>query len=160
MSLSFITSSEGDDMPGWQPNWSDVEFDHAAAGAYAYACEQGAHTLHTWVAEREGAARHAVEGWEGPHRMSFDKRLNSLHDYARMQAVALGEDAADARVASATASFEQRRRIELREQWHRESAIEQEQARLADEAARQAIEQAARRAATEQAVPVPLGNAR
>ena len=37
------------------------------------------------------------------------------------------------------------------------AATLEEQARMADEAARQAIEQAARRAATEKAAPVPVG---
>ena len=117
-------------MPSWQPEWADVQFDHAAAGAYAHACDQGARTLHAWVSQREGLARHAVEDWEGPHRLSFDRRLVAVHDLARRQAATLGTEAEEVRLASAMAAFEQRRRYESREQWFREQAAEQESARL------------------------------
>ena len=117
-------------MPSWQPEWADVQFDHAAAGAYAHACDQGVRTLHAWVSQREALARHAVAGWEGPHRLSFDRRLVAVHDLARRQAVALSTEAEEVRLASAMAAFEQRRRYESREQWFREQAAEQETARL------------------------------
>lgn len=127
-------------MPNWQPDWTDVQFDHGAAAAYAAACDDAAAGLHRWIAGREAAARQAVRDWEGPHRVSFDHQLAGLHEEARAAAITLLDQARQIEEASVAASREQLRRLDNRQRWLREQAQEAEQARL--EAERLAAEQA------------------
>lgn len=112
-------------MPNWTPDWSDVEFDHAAAQAAVDACRAAARSAEA-AATTTGAARTpAVEDWSGAHRDDFDieepvvlDELRDLPRELRALATAIEEGAAEA-------TAEQAHREAERDRWRRELAAEQ-----------------------------------
>lgn len=106
--------------PTWQPDWTDVRFDHAAAAEAARACRRAARRLTELAVERTGLDGAATLEWRGRYRGDFD-HVRGVHqrwtarlvDDLRAQADRL-EAAAD------TARSLQRQREEERARWREE----------------------------------------
>lgn len=113
-------------MPDWQPNWSDVGFDHAAATAAADECRSSARAIDAGLTGLAGlpAADHWVgaykDDWsadQGPTRTD----LSGTRDDLRALARAIDQAATDARA-------EQTHREQERERWREEVRAETEDA--------------------------------
>lgn len=112
-------------MPGWQPNWHDVRFDHAAAAEAVRACEQAVRLLDGVGDAHEREAGEAAADWTGSAASRFaDQRavvstvLQGAID-ALLDAIRRIEDAAD------QATELQRHRERERERWYDERRAEQ-----------------------------------
>ena len=118
-------------MPGWQPNWEDVRFDHAGAQEAAAECDACAAFLDGRQAALGPAIAAARVEWRGLHRQRFDDETDLLDHEARGLADELRLTAARIRADADAARAEQRRRELDRERWFEERARE-----VAEEAAR------------------------
>lgn len=145
-------------MPGWQPNWEDVRFDHAGAQEAAAQCDGCAAFLdgrHAALGPAIAAAR--VE-WRGVHRERFDDETVLLDHEARVLADELRLTAARIRADADAARQEQRRREFDRERWLEERAREEAEEAVRVEAARaEAVRLAA--APPPAVTPVPVNRA-
>lgn len=128
-------------MPSWQPTWSDVDFDHAAAEAAARELETTARVLSESAGPLHRSAENARLEWQGRHRERFDEELLRLAREREALIAALLGDAHRIRQSSADARLEQRRREDTRERWQREAAAERTEAERT-EAERNAAERA------------------
>jgi uncharacterized protein YukE len=113
-------------MPDWQPDWSDVRFDHAAAEAAAAECDRTAAVIGDQRACRAELARLAGARWRGRNRDDFDAAAARLDGDAAALAATLTSLAARIRQAADQARAEQARREAQRASWHREQAREAE----------------------------------
>lgn len=111
-------------MPDWQPNWSDVEFDHAAATTAVTECRSSARAIDSAVGGLDGLP--ATDHWVGAYKddWSADQAptrndLTGTADDLRALATAI-EQAAEA------ARAEQRHRVAERERWREELRAETE----------------------------------
>ncbi len=113
-------------MPDWQPDWSDVAFDHAAATTAVTECRSSARSIDTALAGLAGlpATDHWVGRYEddwsadqGPTRTDLTGTAADLRALAR----AIEQAAADARA-------EQAHREAERERWREEARTEAEEA--------------------------------
>ena len=109
-------------MPDWQPEWSDVAFDHAAASTAAEECRASARALDAALAGLSGLP--ATDHWVGRFKddWSADQNptrtdLGGTRDDLRALARAIEQAAADARA-------EQTRREDERERWWEEAREE------------------------------------
>jgi hypothetical protein len=111
-------------MPSWQPDWTDVPFDQAAARAAVEACQETATLLRVARSERSHLAELARTEWHGPHRHAFD-RAYGANDRAilRIHDALLGI-ARMIEAAAATARTQQSVREEDRARWHAENSAE------------------------------------
>jgi hypothetical protein len=94
--------------------WSDVRFDHAAAGAAIAACRATAA-----ICERaaEGAARASADAsldWDGEARHGFERVTAAHLEHLERTAARCRELADDIEVAAEAARYEQRRRLTAR----------------------------------------------
>lgn len=117
-------------MPDWQPNWSDVDFDHAAATTAAEECRSSARALDTALGGLDGLP--ATDHWVGRYKddWSADQTptrtdLSGTRDDLRALARAIDRAAADARA-------EQAHRESERERWREEAREEAEAEEPAD----------------------------
>ena len=119
-------------MPDWQPNWSDVDWDHGAASAAIGALRRAADMLDQTTGHRERVAGEARAEWRGRDRELFGGELQQMVNRAHQLA---GEyrDAAD-RIARASqwAWDEQRRREQERARWYMEKEAEERARRRHD----------------------------
>jgi uncharacterized protein YukE len=112
-------------MPNWQPDWTDVQFDHAAAHAYAAACRRTSTTVRQVANERRRLAADAVVDWEGPQRDRFDADLVRWSMQASNVADQLIETANSVEAQADTARREQAHRELQRSRWWEESQAEE-----------------------------------
>jgi hypothetical protein len=116
-------------MPDWQPNWEDVDFDHAAAQAAVDECRLSAgalDTAFTGVATAE-ATLDTDGAWAGPYRFDFDAAQPAMMTDAGDTAGALRRLANDIATAAVQAGAEQEQRERDRERWWAEKAVEDQQ---------------------------------
>jgi uncharacterized protein YukE len=124
---------QGDTMPTWSPNWSDVVFDHQSAHDYAEACRRTGSELTRIRGQRELLARSAVIEWEGANRTRFDHEITRWDRQAESLANQLVTTARQVEAAAAEAQQTQAHRELLRQQWLDEDAAERTAAsRLAE----------------------------
>jgi len=113
-------------VPDWTPDWTDVDFDHAAARAAADACRRAAGVADASATSTGAARGSAVEDWTGVHRDDFDIEepvvLDELTD-TRTELLTLATAIEDGATAATT---EQAHRESERDRWWRELAAEQE----------------------------------
>lgn len=111
-------------MPDWQPNWADVDFDHAAAEEAARRCRTTALAIDTGRDATEPSHRDAVADWEGRLCGQYRARwgrltgaLAALRDdlLALAEAIEAGAEAARA---------EQARRERQRDRWRAQLRVE------------------------------------
>lgn len=111
-------------MPDWTPNWSDVNFDHAAADRAATECDAVATRLRDSVGERQRLATTARDQWAGRYRDDFDTAFAArIGDSGRLEAD-LRALARRIREAAAAAGAEQARREGDRTRWRSEQRAE------------------------------------
>lgn len=123
-------------MPSWNPDWTNVRFDHAAAQQAVDELGRCATMLDDQTTERVRLARTAQQEWRGAARHRFDDELATLTSRAAWLVSNLRSLAADIERSSEAARTEQRRRELDRARWHDE--------RRREEAARAAAGQPAR----------------
>lgn len=111
-------------MPDWQPNWTDVEFDHAKATAAAEECRTSARAIDTALGGLSGLP--AADHWVGRYKDDWEADqaptrtdLTGTRDDLRALARKIDQAAADA-------TAEQTHREEERERWREELRQEQE----------------------------------
>ena len=140
-------------MPAWQPNWVDVRFNYGAAEAAASSLDAGSAGMRSSYDAVHGEHRTRGADWEGAHRDTFRKSLDSVTSTAANDMQMLKAAAARIRQAALSAQHEQHARVAARAQWQAESAAEERarQAAIAAETARQAAAAGVAKAAVEAA---------
>ncbi len=118
-------------MPSWQPDWSDVPFDHPAAHEYAAVCRRTSATLRHIAEQRTYLASQAVVDWEGPKRVRFDGDIARWNTEASTVADQLLAVAARVEAASDTARHFQAQREAGRVRWWAERQTEESAAEAA-----------------------------
>jgi uncharacterized protein YukE len=113
-------------MPGWQPEWADVELDRVAASAAATACDAAADRARVAANDLTAAAGPAVEDWTGGARRDFDDATARIDGDLATTAAALDALADAIRDAAAAAGAEQQRREDERDRWRAERAAEED----------------------------------
>ena len=111
-------------MPAWQPNWTDVAFDHGKARTAIEQLQRCALLLDHQTDRRVALARAAQQEWRGQARDTFDDELTRMTRSAAWIADALRRLAVRIAEASDTARLEQRRREAERERWYDERRAE------------------------------------
>lgn len=111
-------------MPDWQPNWSDVDWDHGAAEAAIGALRRAADVLDQITSQRERVADEARAEWRGRYRKSFDGQFQQMVSHARQLAGEYRDAANQIARASQWAWDEQRRREQERARWYMEKEAE------------------------------------
>lgn len=110
-------------MPGWQPEWADVEFDRVAAAATATACDAAADRARQADDDLGAAAGPAVEDWTGGARRDFDDAAARIDG----DLPPLRPRSTPSPTPSATpAAAEQQRREDERDRWRAERAAEED----------------------------------
>lgn len=106
-------------MPNWQPNWDDVEFDHARAQAAADECRLAAGALTNVIDGLDGAhtALASDTAWTGGYRDDYDGEHPVLVAEAVAARHALVALATAIETAASSAAAEQARREADRERW-------------------------------------------
>ncbi|HYZ99934.1 MAG TPA: hypothetical protein VE575_14335 [Acidimicrobiales bacterium] len=109
-------------MPDWQPNWDDVDFDHARTQAAIDECERAAGALDTVVDGLHGAHRQLDSdgAWRGRYRDDYDTEQPAIVDDAVATRDALRALALAISDAAGAATAEQARREADRERWREE----------------------------------------
>jgi hypothetical protein len=115
-------------MPDWEPNWNDVDWDHAAAQEAARELDRTANLLEESKHRRRQLANEARVEWRGRCRDEFDGRLTKTLHRAAELAAQLRAKASEIRDADRRAHAEQRRREQERERWWHEKRMEERQA--------------------------------
>ena len=116
-------------MPSWQPNWSDVRWNWAAAEEAAAELCRVADLIEQLTAHRRRMAAEATATWRGGHRRRFDGELADIVRDAQSIAYEYRRMAAAIRTASEAARAEQLRREAERRRWWEEKRREEEEAR-------------------------------
>lgn len=111
-------------MPAWQPNWIDVDFDHAAADAAATAYDDAADRLAAGDAPLATVVTHTVVDWSGTARTHFDTGVDRIEDERTRVAAALRRAADMVRAGVGRAEAEQQHREDERDRWRRERDAE------------------------------------
>jgi hypothetical protein len=113
-------------VPDWQPNWNDVDFDHAAATTAVTECRSSARAIDTALGGLDGLPD--TDHWVGRYKddWSADQGptrtdLSGTRDDLRSLATAIEQAASEARA-------EQSRRVTERERWWDEVRAESEEA--------------------------------
>lgn len=118
------SSTEGGSMPDWQPNWTDVEFDHAAAEQAVAACKCAAKTIESTLNTEVRCLSSTTQDWSGKARDDFDTgepKIRQLRAQVREDLDRL----AQAIVAAAEAAkAEQTKREADRQRWRDEDEAE------------------------------------
>ena len=113
-------------MPAWQPNWSDVRFDHMLAEAAVDELRRCAFLLDRQTERRAALARTAQQQWRGRARERFDDELARMIRQGADLVHALRRAAAAIERAADDARVEQRRREDDRTRWWDEKRAEDE----------------------------------
>lgn len=113
-------------MPSWQPNWSDVRFDHAQAELAIAALDRCASLLDAQTDRRVALAASAQREWRGRAREVFDDELARMLRQASSLVAAMRALGANLERAAEEARVEQRRRVEGRARWWEEKRREDE----------------------------------
>ena len=113
-------------MPNWQPNWEDVQFDHAAARAAITECDLAAGALDNALAGVDGAVTALTNNgsWYGAYQVEYDIAQQRLRGEFPTTRQALRRLAADIATAASNARTEQTQRESERDRWRREKAAE------------------------------------
>ena len=119
-------------MPNWEPNWSDVKWDHAIAAETARKLDQLADSLDQLVVDRQRLAQDAQNGWQGRKRDEFDQKLAALQQQSKNVASGYRAKASLIRHQSIQAAAEQMRRNLSRLRWTAEVEAEKLLNRLND----------------------------
>lgn len=109
-------------MPGWQPTWADVAFDHAAASAATEACRATAQCVGDVLEGLVRSARAAGVGWIRLGRDAFDTDVQAAITVLSAMRDELLTLAQRIEAASDDAIVEQTRRELERERWRQEKA--------------------------------------
>ena len=107
-------------MPGWNPNWSDVRFDHAAVAAAADTCRRTAGSLDMATDAHVRAFRDAAEAWTGRAADRLGDQAHHLEDRAGDLVAQLLRAADGLEAAGEQARQEQRHREAERDRWRAE----------------------------------------
>jgi uncharacterized protein YukE len=119
-------------MPNWQPNWSDVDWDHGAAAAAIGALRRAADMLDQTTGQRERVAGEARAEWRGRYRDQFDGQFRQMVSCAHQLAEGYRDAAYRIARASQSAWDEQRWREEERARWYMEKEAEERARRWQD----------------------------
>jgi uncharacterized protein YukE len=111
-------------MPDWQPNWTDVHFDFARAEAAVAALRSTADLLDRQTDARVRLAATAQREWRGRSRDLFDAELTRIVRQAADLAATLRSAARSFEAAADDARLDQSRRVDARQRWRREAALE------------------------------------
>jgi uncharacterized protein YukE len=113
-------------MPNWQPNWEDVQFDHAAAQAAVTECNLAAGSLDNALTGLSGAVSTlTTDGrWDGAYQVEYHVAQENLRRDFPTTRAALAELAADITTAATNARNEQTHRESERDRWRQEKATE------------------------------------
>ncbi|MCU1454558.1 MAG: hypothetical protein JWN46_2704, partial [Acidimicrobiales bacterium] len=111
-------------MPSWNPEWSDVRFDHPTAEWAAAACERAARVVTRTGSERSQLVRLAVATGRGPRIDVLARRNARLSDTDQQVVATLLLVATRLRTASAEASVDQAGREADRVRWRAAAADE------------------------------------
>ena len=118
-------------MPNWQPNWSDVVFDHDAAEAAASMLDRAAARLREVYDSSCTEHRQQSTEWRGGRRREFERDLSGCTRAAAVDIETMRFEASRIRNAAATARSEQWYREQQRVQWHQEAFTEEAARRAA-----------------------------
>lgn len=115
-----------DVMPTWQPNWEDVQFDHAAAQAAITECNLAAGALDNSLAGLDGAVTALASNgsWHGAYQAEYDTAQQNLRAEFPTTRAALAQLATDIATAATNARNEQAHRESERDRWRQEKATE------------------------------------
>jgi uncharacterized protein YukE len=113
-------------MPNWQPNWEDVQFDHAAAQAAITECDLAAGALDNALAGVDGAVTALTNNgsWYGAYQVDYDIAQQRLRGDFPDTRQALRKLATDIATAATNARNEQAHRESERDSWRQEKAAE------------------------------------
>ena len=109
-------------MPDWQPNWSDVEFDHGAASTAAVECRAAARALTTALDGLAGLP--ATDHWTGRYKDEWSADQGGMQSDLAGTRDDLNALASRIDGAAVDARAEQTARDDGRERWLREAAEE------------------------------------
>lgn len=115
-------------MQDWQPDWSDVVFDHAAATDAAAACRATAATIDRALHAERAGRDDATSQWQGALLGRFEEatvRITTDLDELRQDLLALAHRI---EAGSDEAAAEQRRRDAERDRWWQQWHLDQRQA--------------------------------
>lgn len=112
-------------MPDWQPPWSDIRFDHAAARHASEVCRAASRRIRSEWSAREALAREASTDWAGRYRDDFDRNFATQQRWLVHLAARLVAQADRIDRAAETASQMQSDREAARERWRHEAAAEE-----------------------------------
>jgi hypothetical protein len=109
-------------VPNWQPNWTDVVFDHGKAQSAVDACNQAAGALDTVLAGFDGAnVTLTTNGeWQGRYRADYDREAPAIATDGQDTRRALRQLAQAITDAMGEARREQAHRVSERERWRTE----------------------------------------
>lgn len=111
-------------MPSWQPNWTDVEFDHAAAERAVGACKSAATTIESTLNAQVRCLPSTIQDWSGKARDDFivgESEIRRLRVQVRED---LDQLARVIVAAAEAAKAEQAKREADRQRWRDEAEAE------------------------------------
>jgi hypothetical protein len=113
-------------MPNWQPNWEDVQFDHAKAQAAIDECNAAASALDTGLTGLSTAQSTLDHdgSWQGRYRDDFGRAVPGLQGDATSTRDELRQLAGAITGAASEARAEQSARVADRQRWRAEKARE------------------------------------
>ena len=106
-------------MPTWSPNWVDVRFDQGAAIDAVAALRSAARRLDDQAGQRAALVESADAEWRGPNRDRFMQNIDVLRRDASALAQQMRMDASAVDSSAASATVEQRTRLDSRSLWIR-----------------------------------------
>jgi len=111
-------------VPSWQPNWSDVRFDHPSAAAAVDALVGASRRLEDQQQVRAALIELATAEWRGPGHDAWVEMQQRLVAEHLELGVGLRQDVRRIEAAALLARRDQTNREVEREAWYRESAAE------------------------------------
>lgn len=104
-------------MPDWQPDWSDVAFDHAAADEAAHRCRATAEQIATGMPAVGRSRGDALVDWRGRSAVQYASLSGGVRDDLRVLRDDLLALARTIDAAGESARTEQARREAARDRW-------------------------------------------
>lgn len=111
-------------MPDWQPSWTDVEFDHAAAGQAVAACASAAKTIESTLNTEVRCLPSTTQDWSGQAREDFDTGEPKIRQLRAQVREDLDRLARAIVAAAEAAKAEQAKREADRQRWRDEAEAE------------------------------------
>jgi hypothetical protein len=105
-------------VPNWQPNWADVDFDHAKAAVAAGACRTTAATIDNVLLGLGNLP--AVDHWTGRYKDDFMNEQSGMVADLLSTMADLRRLASQIERASTEAETEQAKRVADRMRWREE----------------------------------------